>query len=182
MSRLATLRDRYEALDKTARLRAGLGLALVLALALIYSAATDQLVRLQRKRAGREQAIAEMLLLKQRHAEASAVAQRLTNRLAATKADDSPAKLFEEIGIKGKSNQIRPLKGDERPGLVEDAAELKVDGLTANEAINLIHRLEKGSRPVVIKKALIRTRFDDPARLDLTLGVALLKPVPQEQR
>ena len=176
------LRSSYEALDQTTRLRAGMVLAAVLALAIIYSAANDQLVRLQHKRNGREKAIAEMLLLKQRHVEASAVAQRLTNRLAATKADDSPAKLFEEIGIKGKSSQIRPLKGEERPGVVEDAAEIKVEGLTANEAVNLIYRLEKGTRPVVIKKALIKSRFDDPSRLDLTLGVALLKPVPQEQR
>jgi general secretion pathway protein M len=51
--------------------------------------------------------------------------------------------------------------------------------VTANEAVNLLHRLEKGSKPVVINKALIKSRFDDPSKLDLTLTIALLKSAPQ---
>jgi general secretion pathway protein M len=182
MSTLATLRAKFAELDQRTRLRAGIVLAVLLALTILYSAANDQLNRLQRQRASREQALAEMMTLRQRFQEATAGAQRLTNRLSATKADDSPAKLFEEIGIKGKSNQIRPMKGEDRPGAVEDAAEIKVEGLTANEVANFLHRLEKGSRPVVIKKLLIKARFEDPARLDVTLTVALLKPAAPGQR
>ena len=43
-------------------------------------------------------------------------------------------------------------------------------------------RLEKGVKPVVIKKANLKTRYDDPAKLDVTLNIALLKPAPQENR
>ena len=71
---------------------------------------------------------------------------------------------------------------EERGGFLEDAAEVKIDGVTANEAVNLLFRLEKGPRPVVIKRALLKTRFDDPARLDLTFTIALLKALPQGQR
>ena len=85
---------------------------------------------------------------------------------------------MEESGIKGKSTRITPVKGEERAGFMEDAAEVKIEGLSANEAVNLLHRLEKGPRPVIVKKALLRTRFDDPARLDLTLTVALLRQAP----
>jgi len=59
---------------------------------------------------------------------------------------------------------------------------VKLDGLTLNEAVNLLYRLEKGSRPVLVKKANLKTRFDDPALLDLTLTIALLKPAPKGQR
>ena len=179
MNPFATLRNRYEELNETTRLRAGIALAVLLGLALLYSAAGNQLTRLQQRRVAREQTLADVMILKQRYLEANSLAQRLTNRLATTRPDDSPAKLFEEIGIKGKNSQIRPVKGEDRPGAVEDAAEIKVEGLTANEAVNLLHRLEKGTKPVVIKKALIKTRFDDPSRLDLTLTVALLKPAPR---
>ena len=153
-------------------------MALLLLVAIGLSAANDRIARFSKKRASREADIAEMLVLKSRYQEANGVAQRLANRLAAVKPDDSPAKVFEEIGIKGKNSQIKPMKGEDRPGYVEDAAEVRVEGVTANEAVNLIYRLEKGARPVTIKKALVKTRFDDPSRLDLTLTVSLLKPAP----
>jgi general secretion pathway protein M len=66
--------------------------------------------------------------------------------------------------------------------MMEDAADVKIDGLTANEAINLIYRLEKGNRPLLLKKANLRVRFDDPSRLDLVLTIALLKPAPGQYK
>jgi general secretion pathway protein M len=123
-----------------------------------------------------------MMTLKQRYLSARAQSQRFSNRLSATRADDSPAKIIEEIGIKGKASQIVPVKGEDRGEYVEDAAEVKLEGLSANDAVNLLYRLEKGTRPVLIKKANIRTRFDDPAKLDLTLTIALLKISQQGRR
>ncbi|HEY5974832.1 MAG TPA: hypothetical protein VIU41_08830 [Geobacteraceae bacterium] len=182
MTPMARLRESYDTMEPAARLRLGIAVAVVLALAILYSALNSQTDRLKKKLAGRETAIKELLVLKQRYLEANAGAQRLANRLGAVKADDSPAKLLEEIGIKGKGIQIRPLKSEERPGAVEDAAEVKIEGLTANEAVNLLHRLEKGAKPVLVKKAYLRSRFDDPARLDLTMSLVLLKPAPQGAR
>ena len=178
MSHVNDVVVRLRAMDKDMRLRFGIGIAVILLLAIMLSGVNSRIALLTKKRTSREADIAEMLVLKQRYLEASAASQRLANRLSATKADDSPAKVFEEIGIKGKNNQIKPLKGEERPGFVEDAAEIRVEALTANEAVNLLYRLEKGTRPMLVKKALIKTRFDDPSRLDLTLTVALLKAAP----
>ena len=182
MNYLRLLFEQYRNLDSATRLRWGIGIAAVLALAIILSAANTQIVRLTAKRAAREKDVAEMLILKQRYQVVKIGAQKVANRLAAVRPDDSPAKLIEEIGIKGKNSQIKPVKGDETPGYVDDAAEVKIDGLTTNETVNLLHRLEKGSRPVIIKKALLKTRFDDPSRLDLTLTIALLKAAPTGQR
>lgn len=182
MSAIARLKELYEEMDQAARLRVGIAVAAFLVLALLYSAANDQVRRMSQKLRSREAALAEMMMLRQRYREASAGAQKLANRLSATRPDDSPAKLIDEVGIKGKGSQIRPVKGDERPGMIEDAADVKLEGLTANEAVNLLHRLEKGAKPVIIKKGLIRTRFDDPAKLDLSLTLALIKPAPAGQR
>ena len=179
MKRLHFLIERYRQMDDRTRLRWGCAIAGLLVLALLYSAVNDRIAGMAVKRAAREAEIAEMLLLKVRYLQASAGAQKLSNRLAAVRPDDSPAKLLEDIGIKGKSSQIRPIKGGEGPGYLEDAAEVKLEGVTANEAVNLLHRLEKGSKPVVINKALIKSRFDDPSKLDLTLTIALLKSAPQ---
>ena len=106
------------------------------------------------------------------------ICQLMANRLVATKADDSPAKVIEEIGIKGRSSDIKPVKGDDVPGYIEDAADVRIEGLSANELANLLFRLEKGTRPVKVKKALIKQRFDDPAKLDVALNIALIKPAP----
>jgi general secretion pathway protein M len=182
MNYLNLLSEWYHRLESRDRLRLGIVIALLLCLAIIFSAANDRIDRLKKKLASREADVAEMMVLKQRYLEASSLSQRLANRLAATRPDDSPARVFEEIGIKGKGSQIRPIKGEERGGFLEDAAEIKIDGLTANEAVNLLFKLEKGSRPVIIKRALLKTRFDDPSRLDLTLTVALLKNLPRGGR
>jgi general secretion pathway protein M len=182
MNYLKVSAEWYHHLESRARLRLGIGIAFFLFLAILFSTANDRIVRLKKKLTARDADIAEMLVLKQRYLEANAVSQKLANRLTATRADDTPARIIEEIGIKGKGSQIKPLKGEERGGYLEDAAEVKMDGLTLNEAVNLLFRLEKGTRPVVIKKALLKTRFDDPSRLDLTLTVALLKAAPQGGR
>lgn len=165
-----------QGLDSRARQRIGVAIAIVLAIVIVLSAANSRISALERKRAAREADIAEMMRLKVRYQQANAGAQRLANRLVATKPDDSPAKVIEEIGIKGRGSQIKPVKGEEVPGYVEDAAEVRLEGLSANEAVNLLHRLEKGTRPITVKKALVKQRFDDPSKLDLVLTIALLKP------
>ena len=179
MKYLRLLAETYKNMDDKKRLRFGMGIAAVLLLAVLLSAANNQVTRLEKKRDAREADITEMLLLKLRYQEAAAGSQKLANRLAATRPDDSPAKIIEEIGIKGKNTQIKPVKGEELPGFVEDAAEVKMEGLSANEAINLIYKLEKGAKPVTIKKTVLKTRFDDPSRLDLTLTIALIKASQQ---
>jgi len=174
-----SLKDRFDEMDSATRLRAGYFIAALLLLAILYSALHDRIRKLELKRVSREAALTEMMLLKQRHREATAGAQKLANRLSAVTADDSPAKLIEEIGIKGKSSQVKPLKGEDRPGFLEDAAEVKLEGLSANETINLLYRLEKGTKPVVIKRANLKVRYDDPSKFDIVLNIALLKPVAQ---
>ncbi|HTP64534.1 MAG TPA: hypothetical protein VMJ66_04010 [Geobacteraceae bacterium] len=182
MNYLKLLAEQYLRMDSRLRVRIGIGIAVLLCLAILLSAANDRIGRLKKKLASREADVAEMMVLKQRYLEANANSLRLSNRLAATRPDDTPAQIIEEIGIRGKGTQIKPVKGEEHGGFLEDAAEVKMDGLTANETVNLFFRLEKGARPVSIKRALIKTRFDDPSRLDLTLTVALLKAAPQGGR
>ena len=172
----------FQDMDSRTRLRLGMVLGGVLVILIALSALNSRITALEKKRLSRESDLAEMMKLKLRYQEANTVSQRLTNRLLATRADDSPAKIIEEIGIKGKSSQVKPLKGEERPGFIEDAAEVKLEGLSANETINLLYRLEKGAKPVVLKRANLKVRYDDPSKLDIALIIALLKPAPQDRK
>jgi general secretion pathway protein M len=165
----------FKELDAAVRLKMGIGFAVCLALALLYSLAHDQVNRLEKRRIAKESEIAELLVLKQRYQEANSSAQRSANRLSAVSAGDSPAKLIEETGIKGKSLQVKPLKTEERNGFQEESADVRIEGLTSNEVINLLFKLEQGTRPATIRKALFKTRFEDPSRLDLAMTVSLQK-------
>jgi general secretion pathway protein M len=168
---IAELKHRLGRLSERQRLQLMGGVALLLALAVLYSLAHDRVERLAKRRVAREITLTEMMSLRQSYRDAQAGSQRLTNRMAAVKADDTPAKIIEEIGIKGKNLQVRSLP----PMEGADVAEVRIDAVTVNEAVNLLYRLEQGARPVVIRKSLLKTRFDDPSRLDLTLTIALLK-------
>jgi len=179
---LELLKEQYESLDQRTRLQWGIGIALILLVVILFTTLNGRISALEKKRKARENDLVEMMTLKQRFLTAKLSSQRFAGRLAGVRADDSPAKIIEEIGIKGKSSKITPLKSEERGGFTEDSAEVKLDGLTLNEAVNLLYRLEKGTRPVLVKKANLKTRFDDPALLDLTLTIALLKPAPKGQR
>lgn len=182
MKYLGLLREQYGNMDQRTRLRWGIGIALVLLFLILFTTANERIAALEKKRKAREADLVEMMALKHRYLSAKMTSQQFAGRLASTRSDDSPAKIIEETGIKGKSSRITPLKGETREGFTEDAAEVKIEGLSANEAVNLLYRLEKGGRPILVKKANLKTRFDDPSRLDLTITIALLKAAPQGQR
>jgi general secretion pathway protein M len=182
MSLLAELQDLWRGLDSRTRLTAGYVLVALLAIFLGWSALADRTAALEQKRRAREAVLKELLPLKVAYRAAKQSADTLAGSMASVHPDDSTAKLIDEIGIKGKGVKISPVKGEEHNGMVEDAADVKIDGLTANEAINLVYRLEKGNRPVLLKKANLRVRFDDPSRFDLALTIALLKPVPGQHK
>jgi general secretion pathway protein M len=182
MKYLELLKEFYANMDRPARLRVGVGISLVLFFLILFTTMNDRIAKLEKKRIAREADLVEMITLKQRFLSAKLSSQRFAGRVASVRADDSPAKIIEEIGIKGKSSRVTPLKGETSGAYTEDAAEVNIEGLTANEAVNLLFRLEKGARPVLVKKANLKIRFDDPSRLDLILTIALLKPLPQGQR
>lgn len=175
---ITDLLDRWRNLDSRTRLWSGYGLIVVLVTTLLWSFLAGQTAELERKRAAREGVLKELMSLKATYRMAKMSSDLLKGRMASVRPDDSPAKIIDEIGIKGKGLKITPVKGEDHAGYVEDAADIRIEGLTLNEAINLVYRLEKGSRPIVLKKANLRIRFDDPSRCDLALTLALLKPAP----
>ncbi len=176
MKYITPLIEWFRNLESRTRLYLGIAVSVLLLLAIAISALNGKIAELSRKRLSREADLVQMLTLRQQWNSARMLSQRFSNRLASAHADDSPEKVIEEIGIKGKSSKITPGKGEQNGQFFEDTSEVKLEGLTANEAVNLVYRLENGTRPVIIKRALFKTRFDDPSRLDLTLTIALLKP------
>jgi general secretion pathway protein M len=178
MRLIEIIRDMWQDLDGRSRLWCGYALIVLLVAAVGWSALSAKVQALEKKRVAREKVLKELLPLKVAYLSTKQASDQLSGRMASLRPEDSPAKIIEDIGIKGKSVKIVPLKGEERGGVTEDLADIRIDGLTLNEGINLLYRLEKGSRPLVIKKCNLRVRFDDPSRSDLTMILALLRPTP----
>jgi general secretion pathway protein M len=178
MKILANLYEVWRDLDRHSRLWCGYVLIALLALTLGWSALAVRTAGLERKRSARETVLKELLPLKGAYRSAKAASDQQTGKMATLRPDDSLARIIEEIGIKGKGVKIVPLKGEERNGVIEDTADVRIEGLTANETVNLVYRLEKGTRPISVKKVNLRVRFDDPSRFDLSMTTALLKPAP----
>lgn len=182
MRPLEIMRELWQDLDSRTRLWLGYIMIALLAAAVGWSALSAKVQALEKKRAAREAVLKDLLPLKMTYQAARQSSDQLNSRLASLRPDDSPAKIIEETGIKGKSVKIVPLKGEDRSGFTEDAADIRIEGLTLNEAVNLLYRLEKGNRPLVVKKSNVRVRFDDPSRCDLSLVLALLKPAPGQAK
>ena len=176
MRPLEIVREIWQDLDARTRLWLGYVLIALLAAAVGWSALSTKVQNLEKKRSARETVLKELLPLKMAYQSARQSSEQLNGRMASLRPDDSLAKIIEDIGIKGKSVKIVPVKGEDRTGFSEDAADVRIDGLTLNEAVNLLYRIEKGSRPLVVKKCNLKTRFDDPSRCDLSMILALLRP------
>ena len=175
MINLKSVVEMWNDLESRTRLRVGYAVIFALALAIAWTALAEKVSEIERKRIAREKNLKELMPLKAAYIAAKSSYDQLSGRLAAVGPDDTPAKILEETGIGGKGIKITPLKGEERNGIFEDAADVKIDGLTANEAINLFYKLEKGGRPVVVKKANIKVRFNDPSKFDLLFTAVLMK-------
>ena len=182
MRPLEIIRDSWQDLEGRTRLWVGYAMIVFLAAAVGWSALSAKVKLIENKRSARETVLKELLPLKVTYLATRQSSDQLRGRMASLLPDDSPAKIIEDIGIKGKSVKIVPLKGEDRSGFIEDVADIRIEGLTLNEAVNLLYRLEKGSRPLVIKKSNLRTRFDDPSRCDLTIILALLRPAPGQAK
>ncbi|MDD2897914.1 MAG: general secretion pathway protein GspM [Desulfuromonadaceae bacterium] len=176
MNPLELIKDTWQGLDSRTRLWCGYGIIVLLAVAVAWSLLNDKVQALEKKRTSREATLKELLPLKVAYLSARQSSDQLNGRIASLRPDDSPARIIEDIGIKGKSVKIVPLKGEDRVGFSEDAADVRIDSLSMNEAINLLYRLESSNRPLVIKKSNLRIRFDDPSRCDVDMIFALLKP------
>ncbi len=56
----------------------------------------------------------------------------------------------------------------------EESFEVRMENLTYLEAVNALQKLSGTDQPVVVRSALLKSRYDDPRYLDVTLNVGYL--------
>ncbi len=151
--------------------------SLFLLLAICYVFLSGRVASLERSRTARAATLHELLALQQRFNDVSSTSGRFMNKMAAASQEDTPVSIVEQTGIKGSSGiQVKPLPRREESGTVMEGAELRFQGLSLNELVNLLYQLENHRKPVFVNKAVVRSSYTDPSRLDLALTISLLRP------
>ncbi len=60
----------------------------------------------------------------------------------------------------------------------EESFDVRMENLTYLEAVKAIQRLSAEDLPSVVRSALLKSRYEDPRYLDVTLRVGYLSPKP----
>lgn len=89
-------------------------------------------------------------------------------------ASDAVQEAVSEAGIKKNLSAMKPFIEPASKGFRKSGVEVKIEGVTLNELLNLIYRIENHSNMLVVKDFVLRSRFGSSDLNDVTLQVVLV--------
>lgn len=99
---------------------------------------------------------------------------------ATANAKDSPlsrlASVLQEAGIPQSAFSAKSTGTRDGEFFREETFEIRIENLTYLEAIKAMQRLAPDSLPTAIRSASLKSRYDDPRYLDVTLRVGYFTP------
>ncbi len=142
---------------------------------LLVDPALTRIVRLDQLIPRKEQALRELLQLKEEYQALSKQVQIVENQLP-IESTFSPLSFLEENAeknrIKDKIAFIRPLTPEEHQSLYREVpVEVKVEKVTLSQIIPFLSALEKGPHRLRIKRLSMKTQFSNPDLIDVTFLV-----------
>ena len=84
--------------------------------------------------------------------------------------------VFLPLGLKRKVKSVKPTGTKDLKETIEEEAEVQVEKVDMNEMVNIFHKIENSPMIFSIKKTTIKTSFENPTLLDITMTIALVKP------
>jgi len=84
--------------------------------------------------------------------------------------------VFMPLGLKRKVKSVKPTGTKDLKETIEEEAEVQVEKVDMNEMVNIFHKIENSPMILSIKKTTIKTSFENPTLLDITMTIALVKP------
>ena len=84
--------------------------------------------------------------------------------------------VFGTLGLNQKVKSVKPLGTREKKYAVEEEAEVQVEKVNMNEMVNIFYKIENVPVMLSVKKTVIKTSFDNPGLLNLTITVGLITP------
>jgi len=153
---------------------------------LVWEPLAEAKEKVERQIRVKQQELVEIQDLRTRYME-------LLNRLDASKKIIDPANfdvnfsLFPHIestvgkvlGGRDKIRSMSPKIKAINDAYVEEAVELKLDGISLTELVEMMYSIEKGEQPLRFSRLQIKKRRRDPHQFDVTATVSMLKPNKQ---
>jgi general secretion pathway protein M len=84
--------------------------------------------------------------------------------------------VFGALGLNQKVKSVKPMGTRDKKYAVEEEAEVQVEKVSMNELVNIFYKIENVPLTLTIKKTVIKTSFDTPGLLNLTITVGLITP------
>lgn len=116
--------------------------------------------------------------LKHEYAAELAKAAPLRKRLDQTRPGQSAGSIVEEIasgtGIKKNIASFKPLEARSDKGYEQSGVEVKVEGVTLNQLMNLVYGMEKHENLLLVREFSMKSRFGNPDLFDARLQVELV--------
>jgi hypothetical protein len=77
--------------------------------------------------------------------------------------------------LKQKVKSVKPTATREIKDAVEEEAEVLVEKADMNEVINILYKIETAPFALSMRKATIKTSFENPSYLTITMTIALIR-------
>jgi len=120
--------------------------------------------------------VALMATLKAEYAGKKAVLDMISQR--AGEQGESPVAAIEEIarrtGIKDRVASVKPLEEKPSPGYMDKPAEVRLEAVDLNQLVNFLYHAESGGKLMVVRELSMKSRFEDPDLLDVTMKVSFV--------
>lgn len=121
----------------------------------------------------------EMALIKTEYEAVKARVDALEAKKSLTKTEgivQAVDEVFGSIGLKGKVKSVKPTASREIEGAVEEEAEIIIEKVNMNEAVNIFYRLETAPMLISVKRASFKTTFENPSFVNLSITASLIRP------
>lgn len=84
--------------------------------------------------------------------------------------------VFRSLGLSQKVKSVKSIGTWDKKYGIEEEAEVQVEKVTMNELTNIFYRMENAPMILSISKADMKTSFDSPTLLNITMTVSLIRP------
>jgi len=147
--------------------------------ALVFSPLAERGNMWQRKTANVKKEYAEFLKLRVEYVEIKAALSRLQANITSGGSDDSLLARMEatarSLGLQDRITSMKPFSTDHDSGIKESSVEIRMEKLDLKGVVDLLEKVENSESNTRVGRLRVKTRFDDPSLVDVTILVSALE-------
>jgi general secretion pathway protein M len=147
--------------------------------ALVFSPLAERGNTWQRKTANVRREYAEFLKLRTEYVEMDSALSGLQANLTSSGSDSSLLARMEatarSLGLQERITSMKPFSTDLDSGIRESSVEIRMEKLDLKGLVDLLEKVESAENNTRVGRLRVKTRFDDPSLVDITILVSVLE-------